>query len=119
MSWNELKTKLSQGWAERPHVSWREITSGDVLQRDFVRRQLMFGVMLVLLSLVLVYNRFAHEADLRRVETLKKELVDVKNTSLLLSKELMQVSRQSRVVEKLREQGSTLQLPCEPAIEIE
>ncbi|MGM9746533.1 MAG: FtsL-like putative cell division protein [Paludibacteraceae bacterium] len=119
MSWSDLKTKVSRGWAERPHITLRDITSGEVFERDFVRRQLLFGVMLVLLSLLLVYNRFAHEADLRRVETLKKELVDVKNTSLLLSKELMQVSRQSCVVEKLREQGSALQLPCEPATEIE
>lgn len=119
MSLKELKAKLSRGWAERPHVSWREITSGDVLERDFLRRQVLYGVMLVLLSLLLVYNRFAHEADLRRVETLKKELVDVKNTSLLLSKELMQVSRQSCVVNKLQEQGSALRLPREPAVEIE
>ncbi len=101
------------------HVDWREVAGGDVLNREALRRQTPFVVLVVVLSLLLVYNRFAHEAELRQIESLKKELNDVKNRSLSVSKELMQMSRQSYVIEKLKGQGSTLQLSSQPAVVIE
>ncbi len=116
MNWfDKLKNKTN----ELPHISWREITSGDLFERAIFRRYFMFIMLLVILSLLLVYNRFAYEAELRQIELLKKELVDAKNMSLSVSKELMQMSRQSYVIEKLQEQGSSLQQSREPAVIIE
>lgn len=116
---SKIRERIARRRDDAPHVGWREVVAGDVLSREALRRQTPFFVLLVVLSLLLVYNRFAHEAELRRIESLKKELTDVKNTSLTISKELMQMSRQSYVMEKLEGQGSTLRLSSQPAVVVE
>lgn len=120
MKWfAKIRERMAQRRERQSRVGWREVMAGDVLSREALRRQTPFVVLIVLLSLLLVYNRFAHEAELRQIESLKKELTDVKNRSLTISKELMQMSRQSYVMEKLAEQGSTLKLSSQPAVAIE
>ncbi len=100
-------------------VSPREVLSGDVLNRQFLRRQTPFIIFVVVLSLLLVYNGFAHERELRQVKKLQDELVDVKNTSLSVSKELLQMSRQSYVEKKLKDNGSTLRISKQPPMVVE
>jgi homoaconitase/3-isopropylmalate dehydratase large subunit len=67
-------------------------------------------------------NHVVHqEADgtaLLYIDRLKKELIDAKYESLTVSEELMQMSRQSYVIDKLREQGSNLEVSTEPAVVI-
>lgn len=120
MKWlAKIRERVARRRKNASHVGWRDVLAGDVLGREALRRQIPLVILIVVLSLLLVYNRFAHEAELRRIESLKKELTDVKNTSLTISKELMQMSRQSYVMKKLEEQGSTLQLSSQPAFVVE
>ena len=72
----------------------------------------------VTIALFYINNRFTYEAQLRDIDRLKKELIDAKYESLTVSEELMQMSRQSYVIDKLREQGSDLEVSTEPAVVI-
>jgi len=100
--------------AERPRISLKDVASGEALGREWLQRQIPFVLFLAILALFYINNRFSHEAQLREIDRLKKELIDAEYESLTVSEELMQMSRQSYVIDKLREQGSNLEVSTEP-----
>ena len=104
--------------AERPKMTLKDVASGEALGREWLQRQIPFILFLVMIALFYINNRFTYEAQLRDIDRLKKELIDAKYESLTVSEELMQMSRQSYVIDKLREQGSNLEVSTEPAVVI-
>lgn len=103
---------------DRPKISLKDVASGEALGREWLQRQIPFIIFLVMIALFYINNRFTYEAQLRDIDRLKKELIDAKYESLTVSEELMQMSRQSYVIDKLREQGSELQVSTEPSVVI-
>lgn len=103
---------------DRPKISLKDVASGEALGREWLQRQIPFIIFLVMIALFYINNRFTYEAQLRDIDRLKKELIDAKYESLTVSEELMQMSRQSYVIDKLREQGSDLQVSTEPSVVI-
>ena len=103
---------------ERPKITLKDVASGEALGREWLQRQIPFILFLVIIALFYINNRFTYEAQLRDIDRLKKELIDAKYESLTVSEELMQMSRQSYVIDKLREQGSNLEVSTEPAVVI-
>ena len=103
---------------ERPKITLKDVASGEALGREWLQRQIPFILFLVMIALFYINNRFTYEAQLRDIDRLKKELIDAKYESLTVSEELMQMSRQSYVIDKLREQGSDLEVSTEPAVVI-
>ena len=103
---------------ERPKITLKDVASGEALGREWLQRQIPFILFLVMIALFYINNRFTYEAQLRDIDSLKKELIDAKYESLTVSEELMQMSRQSYVIDKLREQGSNLEVSTEPAVVI-
>ena len=103
---------------ERPKITLKDVASGEALGRELLQRQIPFILFLVMIALFYINNRFTYEAQLRDIDRLKKELIDAKYESLTVSEELMQMSRQSYVIDKLREQGSDLEVSTEPAVVI-
>ena len=103
---------------ERPKITLKDVASGEALGREWLQRQIPFILFLVMIARFYINNRFTYEAQLRDIDRLKKELIDAKYESLTVSEELMQMSRQSYVIDKLREQGSDLEVSTEPAVVI-
>ena len=103
---------------ERPKITLKDVASGEALGREWLQRQIPFILFLVMIALFYINNRFTYEAQLRDIDRLKKELIDAKYESLTVSEELMQMSRQSYVIDKLSEQGSNLEVSTEPAVVI-
>ena len=103
---------------ERPKITLKDVASGEALGREWLQRQIPVILFLVMIALFYINNRFTYEAQLRDIDRLKKELIDAKYESLTVSEELMQMSRQSYVIDKLREQGSNLEVSTEPAVVI-
>ena len=103
---------------ERPKITLKDVASGEALGREWLQRQIPFILFLVMIALFYINNRFTYEAQLRDIDRLKKELIDAKYESLTVSEELMQMSRQSYVIDTLREQGSNLEVSTEPAVVI-
>ena len=90
--------------------------TGDVLVKRKFLKQLPFLVFLLMLSLFYVNNRFSYEAELRELNKLKSEMVDKRYRSLTISKELMEMGRQSRIEQRLKRMGSELQDARTPLI---
>ena len=66
----------------------KEFIAGDILLKEAIQKQFLFLLLLFVLSLVDVNNRFLYEKELREVERLRNEVVDLRYRSLTLSKDM-------------------------------
>lgn len=86
----------------RPNLSMRDFLGGDILARGWMRRQMGLFVMLVVLALLYITNRYSAEQELIEIDTLKKEYEEIKYRALTRSSELTERSRQSQLEEMMR-----------------
>ena len=91
-----------------PQVSLREILGGDYLLGSYLRRNIWFILLLVLLSILYISNRYAAQQEIIEEENLRQELVEKKNYALTQYAALTMASRQSSIERKLRQLGDSL-----------
>lgn len=103
------KVKKTKG-----HTSLKNIIGGDILATDFFRRQTKMLVLIVVLVLFYIHNRYACQQQMIEIDKLKKELIDIKYDALTRSSELMERSRQSRIEEYIATKESDLQTSTNP-----
>lgn len=90
-------------------LSLRSILGGDILANDFLRRQVKLIILIMILTVLYIDNRYSAQQDLIEIDKLKKELTDIKYDALTRSSELMEKSRQSKIEEYVASEGSELQ----------
>lgn len=95
-------------------TSWKNIVGGDILATDFFRRQTKLLVLIMILVIFYIHNRYSFQQQIITIEELKKELTDIKYDALTRSSELMEQSRQSRIEEYIATQESDLQTATTP-----
>ena len=103
--------RLQEGIRKDPprRLSLRSILGGDILANDFLKRQAKLLILIMVLTVLYIDNRYSAQQDLIEIDRLKKELVDIKYDALTRSSELMEKSRQSRIEEYVSTEGSNLQ----------
>lgn len=106
------ETKTDKATAKRK--SWRGIIGGDFLAAEFFRRQTKLLVLIMVLIIFYINNRYECQQQMIRIEELKKDLTDIKYDALTRSSELMEHSRQSRIEEYIATQKSDLQIATTP-----
>ena len=109
-----MEEKKEKDTKTRKHMAWKEIIGGDILATDFFRRQTKLLVLIMLLVLFYIHNRYDCQQQLIEIDKLKKELIDIKYDALTRSSELMERSRQSRIEEYIKEKESDLQTSTHP-----
>ena len=98
-----------------PQVSLREILGGDYLIGSFLRRNILFILMLVALGIFYITNRYAAQQEIIEHEQLRNELIEKKNYALTQYAELTMYSRQSNIENRLKSFGdSLLTAPTDP-----
>lgn len=95
-------------------TSWGSIIGGDFLATEFVRRQARLLVLIMVLVLFYISNRYECQQQMIRIEDLKKQLTDTKYNALTRNSELMERSRQSRIEEYVSSRQSDLQTATTP-----
>ena len=105
-------TALSE--KKNKHASWKSIVGGDILATDFFRRQTKLLVLVMVLIIFYIHNRYACQQQMIEIDRLKKELTDIKYDALTRSSELMERSRQSRIEEYISTRESDLQTATTP-----
>ena len=93
------------------HMSIRSILGGDILANDFFKRKTSLLILIMILTILYIDNRYSSQQELIEIDRLKKELTDRKYDALTRSSELMEKSRQSRIEEYI----STGESPLETA----
>lgn len=100
-------------------TKWKNIIGGDILAADFFQRQTKLLVLIMLLVIFYIHNRYAAQQQMIEIDRLKKELTDIKYDALTRSSELMERSRQSRIEEYVSTKESDLQTATQPPFLIE
>lgn len=95
--------------------SLRKILGGDVLSTSFMRRQVWLFLLIALFIVVYIANRYSCQQDIIEIDALQKELKDAKYKALSSNSKLTELSRQSNVLEMLKNnKDSTLKMPTQP-----
>lgn len=95
--------------------SLRKILGGDVLSTSFMRRQVWLFLLIALFIVVYIGNRYSCQQDIIEIDALQKELKDAKYKALSSNSKLTELSRQSNVLEMLKNnKDSTLKMPTQP-----
>ncbi len=88
-------------------ISLKSIIGGDILQSRFMQHQVVFFMFLVLLALIYTGNRYASQQDSLLIDSLKIQLQEERYKVLTIESELLNASRQSEIVKKLKENGDS------------
>lgn len=91
------------------HMSIRSILGGDILANDFLKRQTSLLILVMILTILYIDNRYSSQQELIEIDKLKKMLTDTKYNALTRSSELMEKSRQSRIEEYISTEDSPLE----------
>ena len=103
------KQKKQKENTSAKHMSIRSILGGDILANDFFKRQTTLLILIMVLTILYIDNRYECQQEMIEIDRLKKELTDIKYDALTRSSELMEKSRQSRIEEYISAEGSHLE----------
>ena len=110
--------KGSEDFSDIKSSTIRDILNGNILTKNFIKKQYKLLIMMSLLAFLYVDNRYYCETQLAKEIKLKKEILDLKYESMTISAELMAISRQSNVLSIVKAKGLKLRETYTPAIEI-
>ena len=110
----QINEKTEKAKRAKNRTSLKNIIGGDILATDFFRRQTKLLVLIMVLILFYIHNRYACQQQMIESDKLKKELIDIKYDALTRSSELMEKSRQSRIEEYIATKESDLQTSTNP-----
>ena len=106
---NLNKQKKQKGNETPNHMSIKSILGGDIVANDFFKRQTSLLILIMILTILYIDNRYTSQQELIEIDRLKKELTDIKYDALTRSSELMEKSRQSRIEEYISTEESHLE----------
>lgn len=94
------------------------VLSGTVLTEDFFLKNTRFMLVVFVIIILYISNRYSCIAKKAEIEALKTEMKDVKYQSLTISSELTSLSRQSKVQTLVDNNDLQLSAPTEPSYKI-
>ena len=100
-------------------IALKSMLGGDILQSRFFLRQVAFVMFVVVLMLFYTANRYNSQQEIITIDSLKLKLQEERYNVLTQSGELLNLSRQSNIELKLKENGdSALVNPTTPPFEV-
>ncbi|TLX77451.1 hypothetical protein E9993_02105 [Labilibacter sediminis] len=99
-------------------ISFRDIVSGRIFTRDVVVKQLPYFLFLTVLAFTYISNHFKVEKLLKKAATLNKDIQELRIEAITTSSDLMYISKQSVILQKVKEAGVELEELVEPPRQI-
>lgn len=115
-----LKTIIREQTAEEDmpftkNVTLQKVLGGDILSAEVIRKQVWLILLISLFIVVYISNRYKCQQNLIRINVLNEQLKDAKYRALSSSSDLTQQTRESKVLEQLREdKDSVLHIATQP-----
>lgn len=95
--------------------SLRKILGGDILNTDIIRRQIWLFVLIVFFLIFYISNRYSCQQAIIELDRLQNELQDAKYRALSSTSQLTEKSRESNVLNMLKNnKDSLLKMPSQP-----
>ena len=93
----------------------RNILDGSLMTRELVMKNFQYLLLLTLLGLLLIANRYHAEKIVRESNTLQQEIKELRSVYITVSSELMEKSRQTSVSQLINKRGIGLKELDNPA----
>ncbi len=90
------------------------ILKGGFLFHPFVLKQVPLLLLVMIFSFMTICVRYTVDLQIVHIQNLKREEVDMKYKALSKQAELLEMSRESQVIERLKTVNSKLELAKEP-----
>ena len=116
----ELKEAIAQQAIEEEaplssNFTLRKILCGDILTAHIIRRQIWLLILVVFFIIIYISNRYSIQKDLIEIDQLQKELQDAKYKALSSSSQITEKSRESNVLDMLKNnKDSILHIATQP-----
>lgn len=95
------------------------VVGGTILTEDFFLKNTRFLLVLFILMVLYISNRYSCISKMAEIESLRHELKDAKYESLTTASQLIGVSRQAQVESLLKKNGVEIHTYNEPTYMIE
>lgn len=93
----------------------RKILGGDILTAQIIRRQIWLVILIVFFVIIDISNRYNIQNDIIELDKLQKELQDTKYKALSTSSQITEKSRESNVLDMLKNnKDSVLHIATQP-----
>lgn len=93
----------------------RKILGGDILTAQIIRRQIWLVILIVFFVIIYISNRYNIQNDIIELDKLQKELQDTKYKALSTSSQITEKSRESNVLDMLKNnKDSVLHIGTQP-----
>ena len=96
----------------------KNILNGNWLTWDFIGRQRVLMLLIAVLFVGYIDNRYRSEKERQHLVQLQQEVIDKRYEDLEVSAQLVEMSRQSHVIERLHQYNSKLKESSTPAVKI-
>lgn len=114
----EFESEEEQIKAQNRRNLIKNIINGNWLTWDFFGRQRILLLLIAILVIGYIDNRYRSEQERSHLAQLQKELIDKRYEDLEVSAQLVEMSRQSHVIERLKLYNSQLKESNTPAINL-
>lgn len=104
--------------AKKIKKSIMHVLSGTILTEDFFVKNTRFMFVVFFIVVLYISNRYSCISKMAEIQSLERDLKDVKYESLTISTDLTGVSRQTQVQTLVDQNGLELQVAKEPAFRI-
>lgn len=94
------------------------VVGGTILTEDFFLKNTRFMLVIFVIIVLYISNRYSCISEMAEIESLRKELKDAKFESLTISSSLTAMSRQVQVESLLKKNGIDLIIPTDPVYKI-
>ncbi len=98
----KMMDALTDDDEERVSLSFGSVLGGDILTAAWIKHQILFIVLIVAMIIAYITNRYMSQQSMIKINSLKKELTEIKYESMTRSSQLLQRTRESKVIEFLR-----------------
>lgn len=96
-------------------LTLRKILGGDILTAQAIRRQIWLILLIVGFIIIYISNRYSVQKDLIEIDKLQTELQDAKYKALSSSSKITEISRESNVLNILKNnKDSVLKIAKQP-----
>lgn len=97
------------------NLTLRKVLGGDILNTQFIRRQIWLFLLIAGFMILYVSNRYSCQKDLLQIDKLNEELKDAKYRALSSNSLVTEKCRESHILEMLKNNAdSTLHIPNQP-----
>ena len=97
------------------NLTLKKILGGDILNAQIIRRQIWLIILVAVFVIIYISNRYSIQKDLIELDKLQSELQDAKYKALSSSSQITEKSRESNVLDMLKNnKDSVLHIATQP-----